>query len=322
MKTATPLPAVLVQTLWNIHPPMVLGAALYAAMMLFFILGIFVDDRYISGAPTWLKPAKFAFSSLIYTLTLVWMLGFVKGRPRFVRIIGWTSGLALLTELVIIPVQAWRGTTSHFNISTPLNADLFYLMGMAILVLWVTHLVITLLVLFQRLDQPDVALSLRFGLVITLIGMSVGILMTTPLGTLLASGQGVTPIPFPHGMSGAHSIGVPDGGPGLPVLGWSTTGGDLRVGHFVGLHALQVLPLLAWLITRTPRLKVRQRVQLVWTFGLGYLALTLTLTWQALRAQPLLAPDLLTLSVLAGLGVLVGGATFLITRPVRALQAA
>lgn len=73
---------------------------------------------------------------------------------------------------------------------------------------------------------------------------------------------------------------------------------DLRVGHFFGLHGLQVLPFLAFLLTRPAakrRLTQRQRVGLIWTAGLGYLGLTLLLTWQAMRAQPLIAPDSTTL---------------------------
>ena len=93
-----------------------------------------------------------------------------------------------------------------------------------------------------------------------------------------------------------------DGGPGLPLLGWSTIGGDLRVPHFFGLHAMQVLPLVGGLLaldwTRR-RIPQRQRLGLIWTAGLGYLALVLLLTWQALRGQSIVAPDFLTLIAFA-----------------------
>ena len=83
--------------------------------------------------------------------------------------------------------------------------------------------------------------ALRLGLIIAMVGMGEGFLMTNPTAQQLAgwqAGEAVT-------IAGAHSVGVPDGGPGLPVVNWSTTGGDLRIGHFVGMHALQVLPFLA-----------------------------------------------------------------------------
>jgi hypothetical protein len=106
---------------------------------------------------------------------------------------------------------------------------------------------------------------------------------------------------------GAHSVGVEDGEPGLPLLGWSTTGGDLRVGHFAGLHAMQVLPLLGFLLTRPAavrRWNLRQRTRLMLIAGASYLALTMLVTWQALRGQSIVAPDGLTLLVAAaGAGV-------------------
>ena len=102
---------------------------------------------------------------------------------------------------------------------------------------------------------------------------------------------------------GVHGVGVADGGPGLPFVGWSTAGGDIRVAHFVGLHALQIVPLLGIFVNRRfrQRLSDGRRTALVVIGGLGYLGLVLLLLWQALRAQPLIAPDTLTLVALAGL---------------------
>jgi hypothetical protein len=94
---------------------------------------------------------------------------------------------------------------------------------------------------------------------------------------------------------------VADGGPGIPILGWSTAGGDLRAPHFVGLHALQLLPLFGWLLVRHGgRLRPASRTALVWIIGLGYLGLVGLLTWQALRGQSIVAPDARTL-IAAGL---------------------
>lgn len=109
---------------------------------------------------------------------------------------------------------------------------------------------------------------------------------------------------------GAHSVGVEDGGPGLPVTGWSTEGGDLRVAHFVGLHGSQVVPLLGLAAARLGRgrLGAGHRVALVWVGGLAYLAVVVLTTWQALRGQPLLDPDGLTLAVLATVVLVTVGA--------------
>jgi hypothetical protein len=115
---------------------------------------------------------------------------------------------------------------------------------------------------------------------------------------------------------GAHTVGAVDGGPGLPVVGWSTVGGDLRIPHFVGLHGLQILPLFGWLITQKrhvfARLRERHRVALVWMGGMGYLGVVLLLAWQALRGQSLVHPDSETIAAF-GVLMLAAGLAAMIT---------
>jgi hypothetical protein len=126
----------------------------------------------------------------------------------------------------------------------------------------------------------------------------------------MASFPMLLPAQAPPGVddiAGAHSVGVADGGPGLPLVGWSTTGGDLRVGHFVGLHALQALPLLALLLGT--RLDQLTRIRLLAVAGSAYGILTVLLTWQALRGQPLLRPDALTVTGWAALALATAVAT-------------
>jgi hypothetical protein len=97
---------------------------------------------------------------------------------------------------------------------------------------------------------------------------------------------------------GAHTVGAPDGGPGLVGTGWSTEHGDLRIPHFVGLHAIQALGILAFVLGRG-RVRLPARARLVIVAALSYAALYAILLIEALRGVSLVAPDGATLLVLA-----------------------
>ncbi|MBP7693033.1 MAG: hypothetical protein KA764_14010 [Anaerolineales bacterium] len=290
--------------LWRTNWPLTVVGLGSLALLAFTAVMIVVDPRLITGAPAWVKPAKFALSTIAYALTLTWMLGYVQGRPRLVNVVGTVTAAGFIVELALIVVQVVRGVRSHFNLSTPLDGALFSIMGVTIVVVWLMNLLAALLVLRQKFTDPALAWSLRLGLLITLYGAGVAFCMTSPTPDQLAALQaGAAPA-----FIGAHSVGVADGGAGLPFLGWSTTGGDLRIPHFVGLHALQIVPGLGWLISRLfTAFSARRRAALVWTGALGYLGLALTLTWQALRGQSVIAPDAWTLGALAVLGLSVAG---------------
>jgi DNA-binding CsgD family transcriptional regulator len=292
---------------------MVLSGA-SAVLAVVALLGVFTDDRVLTGAPIWLKVFKFAVSFTVYGVTLAWMLSLLPVRSRRAERAATVVVVMSVLELVVIVAQVVRGRASHFNESTLLDMVLWRVMGTSILVLWLAHLIIAVVVARRPLGDRAATYGVRAGLIVSLLGMLAAVPMVLP-----------TAAPGTPGVTGAHAVGVPDGGAGMPLTGWSITGGDLRIGHFVGLHALQALPLLALLLTvaarRGGRLASRLdepgRARLVVVAAVGYAAVTVLLTWQALRGQPLLRPDALTLAALAAVvtGCVVASARVLTARP-------
>lgn len=282
------------------HPPLMVVVAGMALLVVVSAGGLVLDDRVLLDVPVWVKPLKFAVSFIAYGLTFAWLLSLLDaGRRRLGRRLGTVIAVTAALEMVVIVGQVVRGRQSHFNTATALDSALFALMGATVVVLWLASLGIAVLLLLQRLADRPTALAVRLGLVIALGGLAVGFLMTKP-----TPDQAAAMVTAPPATVGAHSVGVPDGGPGLPLVNWSTEGGDLRVGHFVGMHALQVLPLLAvglaGVARRVRRLRpAHVRARLVTVGAAGYAGLTLLVTWQALRGQSLVHPDALTLGAAA-----------------------
>lgn len=292
---------------WTINRPLTVSVALMLLTFAGTLVGLLVDPRVITGAPAWLKPLKFAISISLYSATFVWLLSFVRGHRRIVRLVAWATTVGLLIEMALIVMQVIRGTTSHFNVSTPFNSAVFGIMGGTIVCVWTAGLVLGIVLLRQHLPDRAFAWSLRLGILISLVGMGVAFFMTSPTAAQRTASRAGHGLPI----AGAHSVGVADGGPGLPITHWSTVGGDLRVPHFVGLHALQLLPLFGWLLMRYgTRWQAGTRTALVWIAGLTHLGLVGILTWQALRGQPLIAPDGGTLIALGLLAFAALGATF------------
>jgi hypothetical protein len=268
------------QRLWRASAPLTAVGAVMLVAFAAAAIAMTVDPSQILRAPRWLKPAKFASSSAIYAFTLAWIFTLLPDRRRLAAIVGGITAVVLVLEVGIIDVQAARGLTSHFNIATALDATLFAIMGIAIVVLWVAAMVLTAALSRQRFDDVPFGWALRLGMLLTVIGQGTGALMTIPsdarLQTARSSGLRV---------SGSHTVGAPDGGPGLPITGWSREHGDLRVPHFIGIHAVQLLPAIAWSIGLLGGGAWR-RLAVVVT-ALGYYALFAILLAQALAGHPM-----------------------------------
>jgi len=288
------------QRLWKTSPELMATAALMLLILAGALVGLVLDPRVITGAPAWLKPAKFAVSITIYTVTLAWVFSMIPEWTRTRRVVGWVTAMTMVIEMAIISAQAWRGTTSHFNVRTATDAALFGIMGLAIVVQTLSTIAVAIALWRHRFDDRALGWALRFGVSITIVGALTGGLMTRPTDAQLEAaraGQGMT-------IAGAHTVGAPDGGPGLVGTGWSTEHGDLRVPHFVGLHASQVLLILALLLARGPlSRRPSLRARLVLTAAVSYAALYVILLIQALRGVPLVAPDAGTMTQLVAWAV-------------------
>ncbi len=281
--------AALFDRLWRASPPLTAVGTLMLVVAAASLVGVAADPRVITGAPAWLKPFKFAVSTAVYSLTLAWIFGWLTGWPRVRRVVGWTTAIVFVLEVAIIDAQAWRGTTSHFNVSTPVDAVLFFVMGGAILLQTLVSVAVAVALWRHRFADRALGWALRLGMTLTIAGAMTGPLMTRPTPAQLAEARAAGRMT----VSGAHSVGGVDGGPGLPVTGWSREHGDLRVPHFIGLHAIQALALIAVGLRRWRRPEpVRVRALLAAAASYGWLFALLL--WGALRGNSLLAPDAIT----------------------------
>jgi hypothetical protein len=295
--------------LWSASRPLTAVGLLMAADALGSAVGLVLDSRTIGGAPAWLKPLKFGVSTAIYSLTLAWVFSYLPDWPRTRRIVERVTAAVFVMEIAIINLQAWRGTTSHFNVSTPLNGVLFTVMGLGIVIQTATSLTVAVALWRQPIADRVMALALRLGMSVTIVGALTGGLMTRPTAAQLAEARAGHGLP----VAGAHTVGAPDGGPGLPGTGWSRDHGDLRVPHFVGLHALQVLALIAVFVRRR-RLEASRAVRVMAAAAASYVALFAVLMWQALRGQAVARPDAAMAAVLSVWLISTGLAVWALTR--------
>lgn len=279
----------MLSTLWQQSRSLTATALVMLIAFVFSLIGLALDPRIVTAMPVWLKPAKFAISTAIFAASIAWLFRYLPDFPKTKRFIGPALSFILILEVGIIDFQAARGTTSHFNVSTPQNIVLFAIMGTAIGILWLLSVWLLVALFRQPFQDRAWGWTLRLALLISVLGSGSGGLMTTPTPAqraVIAQHQRPSVI-------GAHTVGAPDGGPGLPALGWSTRHGDLRIPHFIGMHALQIIPLLAWWARR------KRTVPFVFSISASYFVLYLILLFQALAGESITEPSNAALAALA-----------------------
>lgn len=224
------------------------------------------DLRTVKGEVVALKPIRFALSIGVYMLTASGMFAFVRPERRGAMLPDatvWMMILGSVVEFSCIALQAARARTSHFNRSTPGDAAIYATMGM-FAVLFIGAVVPLAWEIARRpVEHADHTMiqAVVAGLVVTfIVGGGTGGLMSA---------------------EGHHAIDKRR--PRLPLLGWNLSGGDLRVPHFFGIHAMQALPLMA---AGASTISMRRIEALFIGGAVAYGLLLTALLYQALSAKP------------------------------------
>ena len=248
-----------------------------------FHMGVFLlAGEPWAGPVSWRKPIVFGFSFGATNLILAWVLTFL---PRH-RVRGWllmgTLGIASLVEVFLITMQKWRGVPSHFNGETAFDGAVFTSMGIMIGFVGLVIVVQTLWSFFSLKTSPSMAWAIRVGLVLLVFGQV--------LGTLI----------IVNGNSPATNYET------ASIFG---AAGQLKVPHAVTLHALQVLPALAWLLLFTNWPESR-RTKAVIVAAAGYIGLAAVSVLQTFNGLAPIDLNLLT-ALLLGISVIGIGSAYI-----------
>jgi len=238
------------------------------ALALPALLALLLDDRRLDGVSVWLKPIKFMLSTGLFALTAAWFIGDLdpaRRRSGPARLVVWTIVATTLFEVGYITLQGALGERSHFNRSDALHIALYGAMGVAATLLTAT----ALLLAREHRRHADPRLPAAYRL-----GVRFGLLVTGTLG--IATGFAVS-------TNQSHAVAGEMAGGGLPLFGWSYEIGDLRVAHFLAIHAEQLLPLAAVALLRFWPARAGMGVLALGTACVALIALALA---QALAGLP------------------------------------
>jgi hypothetical protein len=142
--------------------------------------------------------------------------------------------ILLSTEIILIIFQASRGKISHFNQEDATGVMIFSTMALAVTIFMLHTAYIAILFFTQEKFAASEILifAIQLSLIITVVFAFEGFAM----GSLMK-----------------HTVGAEDGNAGLPIVNWNKSYGDLRVAHFFGMHALQLIPIASVLIAKNKR---------------------------------------------------------------------
>ena len=250
------------------QPQLAAAATMALAALVPVLLALLLETRTVNGINVWVKPAKFLLSFVVYYATLAWAQGFLAPATQRGRAARAVVGIALVAgggEMLWLLLAAAAGVPSHYN------PALVWRIAYAAAGVGATALIAAVLVqgvLIARERAVVIDPALRAGLV---------------AGAVVAFGATLVTAGYLSAHPGHWVGGVANDAGGLPLLGWSRSGGDLRVAHFFALHAQQTLPLAGLLFAATGW-RARRTAAIV--ASVAYMALIAFTFMQALGGRP------------------------------------
>ncbi len=218
-----------------------------------------LDSRTIDGISVWAKPLKFELALAIHAGTLALIVARLDPRLRagpVMQAVALGFLVACIIEMGWIIAQAAQGQHSHFNDSTAVHRAMFSIMAFCAVIITGAAGAVALAV--WRDSGFGAPAPVKAGIVLGLLG---GTLLT--LITAFAIGA--------HGSP--YLGGIPDLSARMILTGWSLSGGDLRVAHFLATHMMQAVPIAAVLAAHA----LPGRVQLPLVIGFATLWILWTL---------------------------------------------
>jgi hypothetical protein len=189
------------------------------------------------------KASTFGLSFGVTLITITWVASFLDLSARGRAIVLGAFTAASVMETALVSLQVWRGVPSHFNLETTFDAWIARVLAGGGMVLVALIVVLTVAAFRMNPSLPiSLLVAIRVGFA-TLVGaMIVGALMIAK-GMLLVFG-------------------------GNPQAAYAT-GGVWKPTHAVAMHAILVLPALAWLLSFT-NWSERRRRRVVLVGAAGY----------------------------------------------------
>jgi hypothetical protein len=184
---------------------------------------LFIGGYSWEGPLSLRKAGTFGLSFGLTLISIVWVASFLQLGDRTRSVLLGAFTVTCVVETALVSLQAWRGVPSHFNVETTFDAAVARMLAAGGVVLVATIVILTVAA-FRA--NPAVPVSLRTAIQIGFVA--------------LCGAVGVGALMIAKGMRLVFA--------GDPQSAYAT-GGMFKPTHAVTMHAILVLPMLAWLLS-------------------------------------------------------------------------